>query len=99
MRGKYQGKYLCLQKLTIFLHTFFQYSSKNLILYLRSESNSKAALQRAKMTLETEYSVVGVLERLEDSLKVMEAYVPAFLKGITRAYRKESELKLCNLLK
>jgi hypothetical protein len=51
------------------------------------------------MTLETEYSVVGVLERLEDSLKVMEAYVPAFLKGISRAYRKESELKLCNPLK
>lgn len=46
------------------------------------------------MTLEMEFSVVGVLERLEDSLKVMEAYVPAFLKGISRAYRKESELTI-----
>lgn len=56
-----------------------------------SEPNNKAALQRAKMTLEMEYSVVGVLERMEESLKVMEAYVPAFLKGIARAYRKESK--------
>jgi len=48
------------------------------------------ALQRAKMTLEMEYSVVGVLEKLEDSLRVMEAYVPSYLKGIRKIFRRQS---------
>ncbi|XP_059474018.1 heparan sulfate 2-O-sulfotransferase pipe-like [Neocloeon triangulifer] len=51
--------------------------------------NSRAALQRAKRVLETEYSVVGILELMKESLKVMEAYVPKYLTGILALYKHQ----------
>ena len=38
-------------------------------------------MQRAKYNLENEYSVVGVHEEIEKTLKVLEAYVPLFFKN------------------
>jgi hypothetical protein len=49
-----------------------------------------AALQRAKKTLDSEYSVVGLLEELEGSLLVMEALLPLFMMNATASYSKMS---------
>uniref|UniRef100_A0A6A7GCH2 Heparan sulfate 2-O-sulfotransferase pipe-like n=1 Tax=Hirondellea gigas TaxID=1518452 RepID=A0A6A7GCH2_9CRUS len=44
------------------------------------------ALQRAKFMVEYEYSVVGVLEEWNNTLAVLEHYLPAFLQGATQRY-------------
>ena len=52
---------------------------------------SREALQRAKANVERLYPVVGVLERMEDTLEVMEAVLPkAFGEGIKELYRGEN---------
>lgn len=38
-------------------------------------------MQRAKYNLENEYSVVGIHEEIEKTLKVLEAYVPLFFRN------------------
>ena len=49
--------------------------------------DSVFALQRAKRNVEAFYPVVGVLERMEDTLEVMEAVLPnLFVKGISETY-------------
>lgn len=51
--------------------------------------NSKGALERAKYNVETQYSVVGVLEDLNTTLAVLEKYVPRFFAGATEIYYNE----------
>ena len=52
------------------------------------------ALQRAKLAVETRYSVVGVVEKREESLEVMEAYLPRWFRN---ARYQDSILKLGKL--
>ena len=40
--------------------------------------NSETALKRAKRVAEREFAVVGVLERLDDTLAALEGYVPRY---------------------
>ena len=47
------------------------------------EKNSydcQEALQKARLVVETQYSVVGVMEEFNTSLAVMEAYLPGTTK-------------------
>ncbi|CAG7718341.1 unnamed protein product [Allacma fusca] len=43
--------------------------------------NDKWALQMAKFNIEKYYSVVGVFERLQESLFIFEKYIPKFFTG------------------
>ncbi len=49
---------------------------------------NKAALQRAKANLESQFAVVGVVTDLELSLHVLEAYVPRFFAGAVSVFRR-----------
>ena len=45
-----------------------------------SDPEDVSALQRAKAAVEEQYSVVGVVERRNVSLAVMEAYLPQWFR-------------------
>lgn len=45
----------------------------------------------AKFTLEKYYSVVGILERMDQTLSVLENYVPNFFSGAIGIYRQLGE--------
>ena len=48
---------------------------------------STEGLRRAKYNVERFYKVVGVLERIEDTLKLIEKHLPkVFAKNISRVY-------------
>ncbi|CAO1420440.1 unnamed protein product [Diamesa tonsa] len=51
--------------------------------------NTDGALERAKFAVETQYSVVGVLEDLNTTLAVFEKYIPRFFAGATEIYYNE----------
>ena len=46
------------------------------------DPESVTALQRAKTVVETQYSVVGVVEERNLSLALMEAYLPHWFQGV-----------------
>ena len=46
------------------------------------DPESLSALQKAKTMVETQYSVVGVVEQRNISLAVMEAFLPRWFKGV-----------------
>lgn len=48
--------------------------------------NTQGALERAKRAVENEYAVVGVLEDLNVTLKVLENYIPRFFTGASNVY-------------
>ncbi|XP_026675255.1 heparan sulfate 2-O-sulfotransferase pipe isoform X2 [Ceratina calcarata] len=52
--------------------------------------NTVGALERAKMAVEKDYAVVGVLEDLNTTLTVLENYIPEFFRGATEVYYDES---------
>ena len=56
--------------------------------YECSLHGSRIALNMAKSNVEKYYPVVGILERMEESLKVMEIMLPEFLSGIVNIYEK-----------
>lgn len=60
-----------------------------LIMFNDRPFNSKGALERAKYNVETQYSVVGVLEDLNTTLAVLEKYIPRFFAGATEIYYNE----------
>ena len=51
-----------------------------------SVPRSKWALQRAKLIIEHEYAVVGVLDNMNVTLQVLENYVPRFFNGASKIY-------------
>ncbi|XP_059078770.1 heparan sulfate 2-O-sulfotransferase 1-like [Tigriopus californicus] len=53
-----------------------------------SQVGNLRALQQAKSNLERHYSVVGIMSDLETSLRVMEAYLPAFFTGAEHLFRR-----------
>ena len=48
-----------------------------------SDPKSVVSLQKAKMAVEQQYSVVGVSEMRNISLRVMEAFLPKWFRGAT----------------
>ena len=53
--------------------------------------NSKSAMNRAKMVAEQEYAVVGVLEQLGDTFKVLQKFIPRFFSNSTKVYELMKE--------
>lgn len=51
--------------------------------------NNEWALQRAKNNVERYYPVVGVLEELNSTLRILESKLPYFFKGIQKVYFDE----------
>ena len=54
-----------------------------------SPFNTKEILQRAKEIVDREYAVVGVLEDMEITLRVLENYIPRFFKGVHQIYHDD----------
>ena len=55
--------------------------------------DSLFALQRAKRNVESFYPVVGILEKMEDTLEVMEAVLPTiFVGGIAETYTGQKKV-------
>ncbi|XP_046621797.1 heparan sulfate 2-O-sulfotransferase pipe-like isoform X1 [Neodiprion virginianus] len=48
--------------------------------------NTVGVLERAKMTVEKNYAVVGILEDLNTTLTVLEKYIPRFFQGALNMY-------------
>lgn len=59
--------------------------------------NTKDVLERSKNVVETQYSVVGVLEDMTTTLAVFEKYIPRFFAGATEIYFNDmAEFKKIN---
>ena len=56
----------------------------------------KEALERAKLNVEKYYAVVGVLERMQESLEVLENFVPAYFKDARKVYKEMMNEKIVN---
>ena len=56
-----------------------------------SDPEDVSALQRAKMVVEEQYSVVGVLEQRNVSLAVMEAFLPFWFRQSTVLQKKKKK--------
>lgn len=48
--------------------------------------NTQEVLERSKYAVETQYSVVGVLEDMKTTLAVFEKYIPRFFAGASEIY-------------
>lgn len=55
--------------------------------------NSKTALNIAKQNVEQFYSVVGVLEQLDKSIDIIEAYIPKFYKSAKKIFQAQNSSK------
>lgn len=53
--------------------------------------NTKKSFERAKAVVESEFSVVGVLEDLNTTLAVFEKYIPRFFEGASEIYHENRE--------
>lgn len=51
----------------------------------------ESAFRRAVANVEERFAVVGVLEEMEKSLAVLEAYVPRFFAGVSDVYARRGE--------
>lgn len=56
-------------------------------------------MQKAKQNVEKHYSVVGVLEEMDVTLKVLEKYIPRFFTGASKVYYGKCFPLLCYLHK
>ena len=54
---------------------------------------SREALERAKENVERYYSVVGILEKWNESLELFEHYVPRYFAGIRKVYKNSLKNK------
>jgi len=61
-----------------------------------SAFNSEVAMQKAKQNVEKYYAVVGVLEEMNKTLAVLEAYIPRFFTGAAEIYHEEKRLSAVN---
>ena len=62
-------------------------------------SGSRWALQRAKFIVEYEYSVVGILNQMNETLQVLENYVPRFFAGASQLYYRAGQCLLSSFHK
>ncbi|KAG1673628.1 Heparan sulfate 2-O-sulfotransferase pipe [Nymphon striatum] len=60
--------------------------------YCRVHGNV-AALQKAKSVIETQYTVVGLLEEFNKTLVVLESFLPKYFRGIVNFYKKKAVKK------
>ncbi|XP_063601580.1 heparan sulfate 2-O-sulfotransferase 1-like isoform X2 [Penaeus indicus] len=58
-----------------------------------SQVGNRQALQLAKMHVERQYSVVGTLEEFPLTLRVLEAYLPRFFRGVTSLEHSSGNVK------
>ncbi|XP_047480303.1 heparan sulfate 2-O-sulfotransferase 1-like [Penaeus chinensis] len=58
-----------------------------------SQVGNRKALQLAKMHVERQYSVVGTLEEFPLTLRVLEAYLPRFFRGVTSLEHSSGNVK------
>ena len=61
-----------------------------------SDPKSVVSLQKAKVAVEEQYSVVGVSEMRNISLRVMEAFLPKWFKGATSMEEEEEKREMVN---
>lgn len=66
-----------------------------MFMYTCSTLGEKGDLDYVKNVIDSEYTVVGTLEKLDDTLDLLEAKVPQFFKGIKAIY-KEKRIKMIN---
>lgn len=59
-----------------------------LFLYFRA-LNSRWALEKAKFNVEKYFTVVGVLEHLNETLSTLEYKIPQYFKGLQNLYFNE----------
>ena len=57
---------------------------------------SKTALKIAKNNVEKYYAVVGVLENWQETLQVLESYIPAYFNGVKKIYNEYMSEKKVN---
>ena len=57
------------------------------------KAESEEALKRAKSNVEKYFAVVGILEMWQESLQVMEHYVPRYFNGARHAYNQHMREK------
>ena len=62
--------------MTFLIHLFF----------ICSIVNNKKAYEKAKKTVREAYSVVGLMEDVKSSLRLMEKLMPKFVTNITKLY-------------
>ena len=62
--------------MTFLIHLFF----------ICSIVNNKEAYEKAKKTVREAYSVVGLMEDVRGSLRLMEKLMPKFVTNITKLY-------------
>ena len=48
----------------------------------------------AKSNVEKYYSVVGILENMDETLQVLESYVPAYFEGASKVYNEKMSNKV-----
>ena len=54
------------------------------------------ALEIAKYNVENYYSVVGILEKWQETLQVFESYLPAYFKDVKKVYKEYMNEKIVN---
>ena len=57
------------------------------------DPNSLAAISLAKTNVETWFAVVGIMEEMELSLRVMEREVPEVFTGMLDTYKEDQEFR------
>jgi len=58
--------------------------------------DSRKALEIAKYNVENYYSVVGILEKWQETLQVFESYLPAYFKDVRKVYKEYMNEKIVN---
>ena len=75
----------------------------NLLVLSTRLHNNQWSLNRAKSNVERYYSVVGILEQVNTTLKVFEHKLPYFFKGLQNMYYKDlmgtAHKQCCHLIK
>lgn len=58
--------------------------------------NNPAALEIAKNNVEKYYAVVGVLEKWQETLQILESYIPAYFTSVRKIYNEYMKEKKVN---
>ena len=58
--------------------------------------DSRKALEIAKYNVENYYSVVGILEKWQETLQVFESYIPTYFKDVRKVYKEYMNEKIVN---
>jgi len=81
------GNIKCVQSLNL---SFIVFSQISFFCGMDPECNifgSKEGLELAKSNVEKYYAVVGVLEKWQETLQVLEEYVPMFFRNVRKVHK------------